>query len=102
MAPPLKVTHLLALTLTDLAPSLRIVRLPVGPTFSFRIERYSVMKDVRKTSRSVLSQGLEYVTAPLVHYPLSLAKTSSDPSSSLFSHLFHHQGLIRRPTYLFS
>ncbi|KIM57072.1 hypothetical protein SCLCIDRAFT_1219743 [Scleroderma citrinum Foug A] len=66
MAPALKVTHLLALTLTDLAPSLRIVRLPVGPTFSFRIERYSVMKDVRKTSRSVLSQGLEYLTAPLL------------------------------------
>lgn len=66
MAPALKVTHLLALTLTELAPSLRIVRLPVGPTFSFRIERYSVMKDVRKTSKSVLSQGLEYLTAPLL------------------------------------
>ncbi|KAL4065348.1 Brix domain-containing protein [Scleroderma citrinum] len=66
MAPALKVTHLLALTLTELAPSLRIVRLPVGPTFSFRVERYSVMKDVRKTSKSALSQGLEYLTAPLL------------------------------------
>lgn len=66
MAPVLKVTHLLALTLTDLAPSLRLVRLPVGPTFSFRVERYSLMKDVQKISRSALSQGLEYLTAPLL------------------------------------
>ncbi|KAI6129165.1 Brix domain-containing protein [Pisolithus croceorrhizus] len=66
MAPALKVTHLLALTLTDLAPSLRLVRLPVGPTFSFRVERYSLMKDVRKISRSAPSQGLEYLTAPLL------------------------------------
>ncbi|KAI6151010.1 Brix-domain-containing protein [Pisolithus tinctorius] len=66
MAPVLKVTHLLALTLTDLAPSLRLVRLPVGPTFSFRVERYSLMKDVQKISRSAPSQGLEYLTAPLL------------------------------------
>lgn len=74
MAPALKVTHLLALTLTDLAPSLRIVRLPTGPTFNFRIERYSVMKDIRKMSKSALSQGLEYLTAPLVCYPFSIVK----------------------------
>lgn len=66
MAPTLKVTHLLALTLTDRAPSLRMVRLPVGPTLSFRVERYSLMKDIMKTSRSSRSMGMEYLTAPLV------------------------------------
>ncbi|OAX40498.1 Brix-domain-containing protein [Rhizopogon vinicolor AM-OR11-026] len=66
MAPTLKVTHLLALTLTDLAPSLRMVRLPAGPTLSFRVERYSLMKDIMKTSRSSRSMGMEYLTAPLV------------------------------------
>ncbi|KAG6333986.1 hypothetical protein ID866_5109, partial [Astraeus odoratus] len=66
MAPALKITHLIAVTCTDLAPSLRLIRLPTGPTFSFRVERYSLMKDVRKTSRSALSQGLEYLTAPLL------------------------------------
>ncbi|KAJ8595593.1 Brix-domain-containing protein [Rhizopogon salebrosus TDB-379] len=65
MAPTLKVTHLLALTLTDLAPSLRMVRLPAGPTLSFRVERYSLMKDIMKTSRSSRSMGMEYLTAPL-------------------------------------
>ncbi|KIJ60631.1 hypothetical protein HYDPIDRAFT_98375 [Hydnomerulius pinastri MD-312] len=66
MAPVLKVSHLMALTLTDVSPSLRIVRLPTGPTFSFRIERYSLMKDLLKTSRSVRSKGMEYLTAPLL------------------------------------
>jgi ribosome biogenesis protein SSF1/2 len=66
MAPTLGVTHLLALTVTDVAPSLRMVRLPAGPTLSFRVERYSLMKDILKTSRSSRSMGMEYLTAPLV------------------------------------
>ncbi|KAG1749050.1 Brix domain-containing protein [Suillus paluster] len=66
MAPTLGVTHLLALTVTDVAPSLRIIRLPAGPTLSFRVERYSLMKDILKTSRSSRSMGMEYLTAPLV------------------------------------
>lgn len=66
MAPTLGVTHLLALTVTDVAPSLRMIRLPAGPTLSFRVERYSLMKDILKTSRSSRSMGMEYLTAPLV------------------------------------
>ncbi|KAF9228674.1 Brix-domain-containing protein [Gyrodon lividus] len=66
MAPALQVSHLMALTLTDVAPSLRIVRLPAGPTFTFRIEQYSLMKDLLKTSRSTRSRGMEYLTAPLL------------------------------------
>ncbi|KAG1730627.1 Brix domain-containing protein [Suillus lakei] len=65
MAPTLGVTHLLALTVTDVAPSLRMIRLPAGPTLSFRVERYSLMKDILKTSRSSRSMGMEYLTAPL-------------------------------------
>jgi ribosome biogenesis protein SSF1/2 len=66
MAPALHVTHLLAFTLTDVAPSLRIIRLPSGPTFSFRIERYSLVKDILRTSRRSKSVGLEYLSPPLV------------------------------------
>ena len=67
MAPALGVTHLLAFTLTDVAPSLRIVRLPVGPTLSFRIERYSLLKDITRTSRRAKSIGtVEYLSPPLV------------------------------------
>lgn len=69
MAPALGVTHLLAFTLTDLAPSLRIVRLSAGPTLSFRLERYSLVKDVSKTSRHAKSVGtVEYLSPPLVRF----------------------------------
>lgn len=68
MAPALGVTHLLAFTLTDVAPSLRIARLPAGPTLSFRVERYSLLKDITRTSRRAKSMGtVEYLSPPLVH-----------------------------------
>ncbi|KAJ3992302.1 Brix domain-containing protein [Lentinula boryana] len=66
LAPALHVTHLLAFTLTDIAPSLRIVRLSNGPTLSFRIERYSLMKDIMNTSKRARSIGMEYLTPPLL------------------------------------
>ncbi|KAF8969890.1 Brix domain-containing protein [Flammula alnicola] len=66
MGPALQVSHLLAFTLTPLAPSLRIVKLSDGPTLSFRIERYSLMKDLMSTSRRARSVGLEYLSPPLL------------------------------------
>lgn len=66
MAPALQVTHLLAFTLTPIAPSLRIVRLSAGPTLSFRVERYSLIKDILNTSRKPRSIGMEYLSPPLV------------------------------------
>ncbi|KAG5645895.1 hypothetical protein DXG03_005042 [Asterophora parasitica] len=66
MAPALQVTHLLAFTLTPVAPSLRIVRLSAGPTLSFRVERYSLMKDILNTSRRARSIGMEYLSPPLL------------------------------------
>ncbi|CCM02921.1 uncharacterized protein FIBRA_05035 [Fibroporia radiculosa] len=67
MAPALGVTHLLAFTLTDVAPSLRLVRLSAGPTLSFRIERYSLVKDILSSSRRARSIGsVEYLSPPLL------------------------------------
>ncbi|KAJ7349256.1 Brix domain-containing protein [Mycena albidolilacea] len=66
MAPALQVTHLLAFTLTPIAPSLRIIRLSNGPTLSFRVERYSLMKDILNTSRRARSIGMEYLSPPLL------------------------------------
>ncbi|KAK0210354.1 Brix domain-containing protein [Desarmillaria ectypa] len=66
LAPALQVTHLLAFTLTPIAPSLRIVRLSSGPTLSFRVERYSLMKDVLNTSKKARSIGMEYLSPPLL------------------------------------
>lgn len=66
LAPALHVTHLLALTLTPIAPSLRMVRLSAGPTLTFRIENYSLSKDILNTKKRARSMGLEYLTPPLV------------------------------------
>ncbi|KAK0502826.1 rRNA binding protein [Armillaria luteobubalina] len=66
LAPALQVTHLLAFTLTPIAPSLRIVRLSSGPTLSFRVERYSLMKDILNTSKKARSIGMEYLSPPLL------------------------------------
>jgi ribosome biogenesis protein SSF1/2 len=45
IAPTLSVTHLMAFTLTDAANvHLRVARLPQGPTLTFRVERYSLMR----------------------------------------------------------
>lgn len=66
LAPSLGVTHMLAFTLTPAAPSLRIIRLSAGPTLSFRIERYSLVKDLLKNARRAKSVGMEYLSPPLV------------------------------------
>lgn len=66
MGPALHVSHILVFTLTDIAPSLRILRLPAGPSLTFRIERYSLSKDILKTSKRAHSVGLEYLSPPLV------------------------------------
>lgn len=73
MGPALQVTHILAFALAQKAPTLKIIRLPSGPTLSFRIERYSLMKDVLNSKKRKRSIGMEYLTPPLVsHYPFCL------------------------------
>ncbi|KAI0273813.1 Brix domain-containing protein [Gloeopeniophorella convolvens] len=67
MAPALQVTHLLAFTRTDIAPSLRIVRLAHGPTLSFRVERYSLAKDVAAAARRARAlTPIEALSPPLL------------------------------------
>jgi ribosome biogenesis protein SSF1/2 len=66
MGPALQVTHLLAFSLTQKSPTLKLVRLPAGPTLSFRLERYSLMKDVLTSRKRKRCIGMEYLTPPLV------------------------------------
>ncbi|BEI82086.1 hypothetical protein CcaverHIS002_0212460 [Cutaneotrichosporon cavernicola] len=71
IAPTLGVTHLMGFTLTDAANlHLRVARLPQGPTLTFRVLRYSLMKDItnaRGTLRNIAkSPGGEYRNPPLL------------------------------------
>ena len=80
MAPALGVTHLLAFTLTDVAPSMRIVRLSAGPTLSFRVERYSLVRDMVKASRHARSMStVEYLSPPLVSVSPIFSPHNSSP-----------------------
>ncbi|WOO85192.1 Brix domain-containing protein [Vanrija pseudolonga] len=71
IAPTLSVTHLLAFTLTDaFNVHLRMARLPQGPTLTFRVLRYSLMRDIVSASVSMRnigkSPGGEYRNPPLL------------------------------------
>ncbi|CED82284.1 RNA-binding protein required for 60S ribosomal subunit biogenesis [Phaffia rhodozyma] len=71
MAPALNVTHLLVLTLSPQTASLhmRVARLPAGPTLTFKVERYSLMKDLSnaKTKNVGHAPSLgEFRTPPLL------------------------------------
>jgi hypothetical protein len=95
MAPALRVTHLLAFTLTDIAPSMRIVRLSNGPTLSFRIERYSLMRDIIASSRHAKSLSpIETMSAPLVRI-LLFPKKKNLPNKTYF---FYKKSLSSRPS----
>lgn len=73
MAGPLGVSHLL---LFSKSPSgntnLRLAITPRGPTLTFRVERYSLCKDVMKSQRhpKPMGGGVEHLTPPLVSAPV--------------------------------
>ncbi|KIY43848.1 Brix-domain-containing protein [Fistulina hepatica ATCC 64428] len=88
IAPTVHVTHLLAFTLTPIAPSLRIVRLPAGPTLNFRVERYTLVKDILASSRHAKSVGMEYLSPPLLVLASFPPADSGPPHLSLVMKTF--------------
>lgn len=70
MAGPLGVTHLLLFSRSSTGnTNLRIALTPRGPTFHFKVETYSLSKDVKKSMKRPKGGGKEYLTAPLVSQP---------------------------------
>ena len=67
MCGPLGVTHLLLFSRSDSGnTNLRIALTPRGPTLHFRVERYSLSKDVQKAQRRPKGAGKEFINPPLV------------------------------------
>lgn len=67
MCGALGVTHLMLFSRSESGnTNLRIATTPRGPTLHFRVEKYSLAKDVRKAQRHPMGGGKEYVTPPLV------------------------------------
>ncbi|OCK80036.1 Brix-domain-containing protein [Lepidopterella palustris CBS 459.81] len=67
MAGPLGVSHLLLFSRSSSGnTNLRLARTPRGPTLHFRVEKYSLCKDVVKGIKHAKSGGYEFQTAPLL------------------------------------
>ena len=69
MCGPLGVTQLLLFSRSESGNvNLRVAAAPRGPTLHFRVERYSLSKDVQRAQRHPKGGGKEYLTSPLVSY----------------------------------
>ena len=66
VAPQLGVTHFLCLTQSEVGLNLRVIRIPQGPTVTFRVVGYSLMRDVVNAQKRPHSPASEYMHPPLV------------------------------------
>ena len=67
MAGPLGVTHLFLFSRSESGNThLRIALTPRGPTFTFRVEDYTLSKDVAKTQRHPKTAAQDHMTPPLL------------------------------------
>ena len=67
MAGPLGVSHLLLFSRSATGnTNLRLAVAPRGPTLHFRVEKYSLSKDVMKAQKHPHGGGKEYLTPPLL------------------------------------
>lgn len=67
MAGPLGITHLLLFSRSEKGnTNMRLAVTPRGPTLHFRVDKYSLCKDISKGMKRPKSAGAEYLTSPLV------------------------------------
>ena len=67
MCGPLGVTHLMLFSRSDSGnTNLRMALAPRGPTMHFRVEKYSLAKDVQKAQKHPRGGGKEFLTPPLL------------------------------------
>ncbi|KAI9792765.1 MAG: hypothetical protein M1816_001496 [Peltula sp. TS41687] len=82
MAGPLGVTHLLLFSRSSTGnTNLRIALTPRGPTFHFKVDSYSLCKDVKKSMKHPKGGGKEYLTAPLLVMNNFMSQTQPDTPS---------------------
>ncbi|KAL9046935.1 MAG: hypothetical protein Q9214_000360 [Letrouitia sp. 1 TL-2023] len=88
MAGPLGVSHLLLFSKSSTGnTNLRVALVPHGPTLHFRVERYSLCKDVRKALKRPQGGSKEYLTAPLLVMNNASSPKNSNSRSPIPKHL---------------
>jgi ribosome biogenesis protein SSF1/2 len=82
MCGPLGVTHLMLFSRSESGnTNLRVALAPRGPTLNFRVEKYSLAKDVQRAQRHPKGGGKEYNTPPLVSCCLIVFRTLANSRS---------------------
>ncbi|KEY72346.1 hypothetical protein S7711_01028 [Stachybotrys chartarum IBT 7711] len=87
MCGPLGVTHMLLFSRSESGnTNLRVALAPRGPTLNFRVEQYSLCKDLQKAQRHPKGGGKEYVTPPLLVMN-NFTRPDADAKSKVPKHL---------------
>ncbi|KAI9800487.1 MAG: hypothetical protein M1825_004035 [Sarcosagium campestre] len=80
MAGPLGVSHLLLFSRSSLGnTNLRLALVPRGPTLHFKVEKYSLAKDIKRSIKHAKGGGKEFLTAPLLVMNNFTTQTPADP-----------------------
>jgi len=89
MAGPLGVTHLLLFSRSESGNvNMRLAITPRGPTLHFRINKYSLCKDISKSMRRPKSGTAEFLTSPLlVMNNFMSPNADSNPNPAVPKHL---------------
>ncbi|OQS05467.1 SWI4 1, Peter Pan suppressor [Thraustotheca clavata] len=66
VAAPLGVTHFMAFSNTEAGTNMKLVRLPRGPTLSFKVVAYSLMKHIHSIQKRPVDASLAFKKSPLV------------------------------------
>jgi ribosome biogenesis protein SSF1/2 len=66
VAAPLDVTHLLVLSQGKRSPNLKVVRLPLGPTLTFRVTAYALGRQIRAAQKHYFDPSVALLNPPLV------------------------------------
>ncbi|OAR03180.1 hypothetical protein LLEC1_05352 [Akanthomyces lecanii] len=87
MCGPLGVTHLMLFSRSESGnTNLRVALTPRGPTMNFRVDQYSLCRDVQKIQKHPKGMGKEFLTAPLLVMN-NMSRPDADNNSKVPKHL---------------
>ncbi|KAJ3495926.1 hypothetical protein NLG97_g3040 [Lecanicillium saksenae] len=87
MCGPLGVTHLMLFSRSESGnTNLRVALTPRGPTMNFRVDQYSLCRDVQKVQKHPKGMGKEFLTAPLLVMN-NMSRPDADNNSKVPKHL---------------
>ncbi|KAF1734718.1 Brix domain-containing protein [Beauveria bassiana] len=87
MCGPLGVTHLMLFSRSESGnTNLRVALTPRGPTMNFRVDQYSLCRDVQRIQKHPKGMGKEFLTAPLLVMN-NMSLPGADSNSKVPKHL---------------